>query len=368
MTIFNPYPVRITDKTGRPIAYALAYFYAAGTTTMVEVFSDAALSIPRTNPVLSGGAENPGLLPEIFVNDANALRVVYADADGVTIYDADDIEPSAPARTPIDDVSGAARAYAIPDIGRIIRRDHSGAMADTLPAAASAGNGAYLTIWNVSDFSLTLSVSGGGTIDGAASLVLRAGQRVTVVSDGVEWSALVQAVGFGGHMQSLPAAFFEARPTNPATYNLKALAGSNKTIREWVFSNVTEQGVCGRFTVPVSWDGLPIEAQVKWNSSAGLGSTVRFGIRGRVLGNAEDIDQAYGALATIDDASNGAASGEGCEMQSDWLTFTPASLGGTNGGKTLELELVRPLFGTLAGDIAVTDVVLRLNVNKGNDN
>lgn len=369
MSLLNPILTRITDESGRPVPYALLYVYLAGTSTPVEVFADAELTTPRTNPVVCGGAEAPGVVPAVYVNDADRLRLVYQDADGVTLYDADDVEAAAAARTIIEDVDGATYLYTAADVGRITRRSHTAGMVDTLSAAAAMGNGAAFTVINDSEYGLVLAVTGGGTIDGELTVPLRAGSQVTVISDGTEYTKRPQSLGFGYHSQSLPAGFWEARPTNPAVYGVLALPTNNLAIRRWEFDDATEQGICGRFTTPVAWDGGPFLAAVRWQSDILAGSQVRFAIRARAIGNAEDIDQAYGAAATVDDASNGPGTSlAGCEMLTDWVEVTPAAVGSNNGGKTLLLEVTRPVFGTLPHPIYVSDVVLRFNLNKENDN
>lgn len=369
MSLLNPILTRVTDASGRPVPYARVTIYNAGTTDLVEVFSDSAMTMARTNPVICGGPEAPGVIPGIYVSDALFLDVVYADSIGAVLYVAQDIAAASPGREIVESIAGAGHLYTLADAGRIIRRTHTGGMVDILSAAAAMGNGAVFTIRNDSAFDLFLGVTGGGTIDGNVLLTLRSGSQVTVVSTGTEYTKKPQPIAFGYHLQSLPAGFWEARPTNPGVYQIKTLATNNIAIRRWQLSDSVEQGMSGRFTTPVAWDGGPFLAAVRWQSDTLAGSIARFAVRARALGNAEDINQPYGAAATIDDATNGpGASGDGCEMITDWVAVTSAAVGTNNGGKTLALEVSRPVLAGFPHPIFITDVVLRFNLNKENDN
>lgn len=70
-----------------PASGALAYFYAAGTSTPITVFSDDDLATPRTQPVTATAA---GRFPAIYLPYVS-YRVLITDASGVTIQDFDGI-------------------------------------------------------------------------------------------------------------------------------------------------------------------------------------------------------------------------------------------------------------------------------------
>lgn len=91
-TLWNPYPAPIFAANGRIASGAKAYFYAAGTTTPLTVFSDNALAVPRTQPVVAGGN---GVFPNIYLPYGN-YRVRVTDASGVVISDSDGIANPAP--------------------------------------------------------------------------------------------------------------------------------------------------------------------------------------------------------------------------------------------------------------------------------
>lgn len=79
------------DDDANPLAGALLYFFATGTTTAQAVYSDAALTTPITQPVVADAA---GEFPKIYLNpDAAAnYRVRLTTSDGVQLYQEDDID------------------------------------------------------------------------------------------------------------------------------------------------------------------------------------------------------------------------------------------------------------------------------------
>lgn len=91
-TLWNSYPAPIFAANGKIASGAKAYFYLAGTTTKLTVYSDNALAVPRTNPVVA--AAN-GVFPNIYLPYGN-YRVQVTDASGVVISDSDGIANPAP--------------------------------------------------------------------------------------------------------------------------------------------------------------------------------------------------------------------------------------------------------------------------------
>lgn len=91
-TLWNPYPAPIFAANGRIASGAKAYFYAAGTTTPLTVYSDNALAVPRANPVVAGAN---GVFPNVYLPYGN-YRVRVTDASGVQISDGDGIANPAP--------------------------------------------------------------------------------------------------------------------------------------------------------------------------------------------------------------------------------------------------------------------------------
>lgn len=367
MTILNAFPVRITDDNGRPIPGGLAFFYESGTTTLAPVYADDALTTPRTNPVV---ADNAGLLPPIYRDDTILYRVLYTDASGDTsspLYEADGDGGAARPRKPIDVEDGISYAVTVGDAGRIKRRFYTADMTDTLPAPGSMGNGGYVTIWNTSNYTDTVSVSGGALINNEATLVLQSNQRVEFISTGTSYLAEVPPLNTGKRMVSLPAGFWSPRPINGAAYDVIDLTTNNIGMAVWNFDATTEEAICGRYRMPNSWDAGPIEASFSWGAlGASAGQSVTFGIRARVIEDGEPADQAYGAAAEISWTNGIAVPGE---MITSFVEFTPAALVSPIGNKKmLYMEVYRKgATGTIAGDVFLTEVTLRVVLNRETD-
>lgn len=81
------------DTSLRPASGAQAWFYTSETSSPITTYSDPALSIPRTSPVVASGS---GRFPAIYLPFVD-YRVRVADANGVSILDIDGIENVDPA-------------------------------------------------------------------------------------------------------------------------------------------------------------------------------------------------------------------------------------------------------------------------------
>ncbi|MDB6036023.1 MAG: hypothetical protein JWM16_6361 [Verrucomicrobiales bacterium] len=89
--IFRPPFFQPDAVTGAPLAGALLYFYAAGTTTPITTYTDSGLGTPQANPVV---ADASGIFAPIFVNTAT-YKIVLKTSAGVTVYTADNIVSTA---------------------------------------------------------------------------------------------------------------------------------------------------------------------------------------------------------------------------------------------------------------------------------
>lgn len=83
------------DVTGAPLPGAKLYFYASGTATPLDTFSEATLSIPNTNPVQANDA---GIFPDIFLQTLQ-YKVVLTDKSDNEVNTADPVAPYIP---PVD--------------------------------------------------------------------------------------------------------------------------------------------------------------------------------------------------------------------------------------------------------------------------
>lgn len=99
---------------------ALLDVFESGTTTRVTVYSDAGLTTPLSNPVV---ADSLGVLPSVYYDDTQAIRVRVKEADGTVLSDTD------PYYTDFASVEAAADAAAA---------DAAAAAVSAAAAAASA--------------------------------------------------------------------------------------------------------------------------------------------------------------------------------------------------------------------------------------
>jgi hypothetical protein len=83
--------VQTLDSSGATIAGATLTFYASGTTTPQDTFSDEALTVPNSNPVVADGS---GRFGPIYLQDLS-YTVLSKDADGVLIYTQDNVDGAA---------------------------------------------------------------------------------------------------------------------------------------------------------------------------------------------------------------------------------------------------------------------------------
>lgn len=82
--------VRPLTAAGAIMPNAYIQFYAAGTTTPADVYADAGLTTPLTNPVVANSA---GEFVPIYLDPATVYRVLLYDADDVLIRDTDPYLP-----------------------------------------------------------------------------------------------------------------------------------------------------------------------------------------------------------------------------------------------------------------------------------
>lgn len=79
------------DSNGDPSPGAKLWFYNTGTSTPRPVYSDDALSVAITQPVVADAA---GLFVQIFISTGTYRAVCKNSAESVTFFDEDDIDPS----------------------------------------------------------------------------------------------------------------------------------------------------------------------------------------------------------------------------------------------------------------------------------
>ena len=92
------------DSNGAPMAGAKLYFYEAGTTSALDVYSDAALSTAISQPVV---ADSAGRFEAIFM-DADEYKVILKTSADVDVWTVDNYTPPASGSTNL--INGIATA------------------------------------------------------------------------------------------------------------------------------------------------------------------------------------------------------------------------------------------------------------------
>lgn len=110
------------DLNGDPVPGAKIYFWVNETTTLTTVYTNEALTVPHTNPVVAGA---DGVFPTIFADITDYFTVAITDADGTPIgglrnYDGIQAAESTNFKADLDGSNVAAEAF----------RQAIGAMAD----------------------------------------------------------------------------------------------------------------------------------------------------------------------------------------------------------------------------------------------
>ena len=204
-TIFNPFFVAV-DGNGHVRANAKLYFYMTGTSTPQNTFTDAALSVTATNPVV---ADSDGLFPAMYLGDPpdfTAYKAILKTSDDVTV---DTIDPIAgtPITPPIS--VGLLRGY----LSGLQRTGSTGTTySQGVGVAADDGNETMLSLIS-------------GTINAA-----------TVGADGLDTGALTATATFHafaiGKTDGTTARLLSASPsspTMPSGYTYKRRTASVKT-------------------------------------------------------------------------------------------------------------------------------------------
>lgn len=82
---------QIFGSDGLPLVGAKQYFYQTGTVVPYNVFTDAGLTTPASQPLISNA---DGRFPDVFLLDAGTdYRVTVTTPDDVTIYQRDNVKP-----------------------------------------------------------------------------------------------------------------------------------------------------------------------------------------------------------------------------------------------------------------------------------
>ena len=82
------------DNSGIPLAGGFLYAYEAGTSTPQNMYTDSALTVPYSNPIVLDSSGRPA--GPIYLLTSPAYKFILQDANAVQIWEADAIIASAP--------------------------------------------------------------------------------------------------------------------------------------------------------------------------------------------------------------------------------------------------------------------------------
>jgi hypothetical protein len=110
--------------------------YQSGGLTPVSIYSDDALTVELANPLTANAV---GAFPDVYWDDATAIRVILKTADGVTLSDTDPyIATAAEAQAILDDATAVVAAAGVS--ANAAASSASAALASQNAAAASASS------------------------------------------------------------------------------------------------------------------------------------------------------------------------------------------------------------------------------------
>lgn len=188
MFFFNPMP-QFFDNSGLVLNGGLLYFYAPGTTTLINTYPTSADALAGTNansnPLVLDSAGR--LQADIYVNQT--FKCVLKTSAGVTIKTEDNITTLGQLIATLSKTGNYT--VTVSDRDKLIQVDAtSGSNTQTLMAAATAGDGFVIKIKKTDSTSNTVTIQANGAelIDGANTFILyNQYETVSLVCDGTQW-------------------------------------------------------------------------------------------------------------------------------------------------------------------------------------
>ena len=173
------------DGSGVPRAGAKLFAYEAGTLTAQDTYSDSALSVPHSNPVI---ADSSGQFAPIYLSNT-AYRFILKDSNNVQLRDYDNVN------APLLGLFGSSHqtksgnyTAVAGDKGNILTFTATATL--SLLAAATAASGFTLLV-EANGGAVTIDPNASELINGAATLALSDGQWAILTTDGTSWAAVV---------------------------------------------------------------------------------------------------------------------------------------------------------------------------------
>ena len=188
--VFISYPAERALYAGGPLGTP-----TSGTLTNATGYTYANLSgtVPTWNQNTTGTAANVTGLVAVTNGGTGTTTPALVAGSNVTITGTwpNQTIAASSGGSATKTISNKTAAYTVVagDLGTIINCT-SGTFTVSLTAAATLGSGFTCTIWNSSTTAtdaITIDPAGAETIDGVATLILRRGEGLAIISDGVNW-------------------------------------------------------------------------------------------------------------------------------------------------------------------------------------
>ncbi len=208
------------DASGVPRAGAQMFFYATGTNTYQNTYSDSGLTVPNVNPVI---ADANGQFGNVFLLTSPAYHVVLEDANGVVIWDMDPVGPeitqtgAMPVGGEIDFAGATAPAGWLLEYGQAISRTTYSALFAVI--GTTYGNGDGSTTFNLPD-------ARGRVYAGVDNMGGTAANRITAAVSGVNGIVLGAS---GGSQNAQQDTITNSTTITSPTYTISSNAVKQNT-------------------------------------------------------------------------------------------------------------------------------------------
>jgi hypothetical protein len=382
--ICMPFRPAFENSVAEPGAQAVLTL--AGTTTLVDVFSNSAMTVAATNPIV---ANSVGRFPQRWVDDSVSLRMrVFAeDADITSATPLEDFDPY----TPVEQGSAGADAdnpnftVATGAAGTsVVLTGTYPNLTLTIPRGAAGASGA-LSDGDMGD----VVVSGSGTVMTVDSAAITLPKMANLAEDRIigrqtAGAGVPEALTIGvaaaidipdraagdtrwiqrteSLLQSIyiPASAMTARTTNGAAVGSTETTTNKIMLATLDFDASTQEYAQFQIAMPKSWNEGTITFAPIWTAASGAG-TVIWGLQAIALSNDDALDTAFGTAATSTDTLLAALD------QHTGPTSAAITIGGSPAAEDLVVYQVYRNAGTLAVDAKLLGVRLYFTTNAADD-
>jgi hypothetical protein len=156
----------------------------------------------------------------------------------------------------------------------------------------------------------------------------------------------------------IPASFFAATATSPATATTRNNTTNNTTDSVWSFSGSADNYITCSFPMPEKWDGSTLKAKFFWRSSTTSTNVVTWNIATTLAGDGDEPDIPLGTTQSVSDAGSTTAYLQ--KVTAATSTIAPSSPGSRAfaAGDTLRILVGRDGDGDGNTDAALLEAVV----------